>query len=119
MSNSSFMGKLKLSFWDALLWVGAVLVLVWALLKALGWIHSPVWVEMVPFFGAGASLVGASYKLGKMAKGIEDTQQKVDQLVKIEDRFKLLEHEHNLCKDGKMHIPHNRDSHSLNNNRRF
>jgi len=107
----------SISFWDFLLWLGALLILAWALLKIFGVIHSPVWVEMIPFLGAGASLVGEAYKLGKIKNRIEETERKVDKLLGMEERFRKIENEHNLCMDGKLSI-HTNNKHSNNNSNR-
>jgi hypothetical protein len=103
-SSNNMSRRINLSFWDFLLYSGALLILGWALLKAFGVIHSPVWFEMIPYFGAGASLVGGAYKLGKIKNVIEVTEKKVDKLLVIEERFKKIENEHNLCMDGKLNI---------------
>lgn len=95
----------KLSFWDYVIFGGAVLILLWAFLKAVGIIHSPVWVEMLPYFGGGLSIIGGAYKLGKIKKGIEETDKKVDQILIIEERFKKIETEHNLAIEGKLKCP--------------
>ncbi len=86
--------------------LGALLILVWALLKAMGIIHSPAWVEMLPYFGGGISVLGGAYKLGKIKKGIEDTEGKVDRILKIEERFNILENEHKLAMEGKLRLKH-------------
>ena len=95
----------KLDAWSALILIGAVLIIVWALLKVAGIIKSPIWVEMIPYFGVGASMVGGAYKLGKIMKGIEDTNQKVDNLVGLETRFNKIEHEHGLAMSGQLKCP--------------
>lgn len=98
--------KKGLDFWDAAIIIGSIIILGWALLKALGVIHSPTWVDMMPYFGGGISILGASYKLGKIKKGIENTQEKVDKLLKLEERFNRIEHEHNLAMSGKLNVKH-------------
>jgi hypothetical protein len=59
---------------------------------------------MLPYFGGGASLIGGAYKLGKIKNGIEETQRKVDSLLEFERRFRKVEHEHNLCMEGKLNV---------------
>ena len=97
-------------FWDALVWIGILLILGWAFLKAIGVISSPVWVEVIPYFGGGVSILGitcgVSYKLGKIMSEIKQTQEKVDRIVNIEERFSKLEHEHNLAMNGKLEVKH-------------
>lgn len=96
--------KKGIDFWDVLIIIGSALILGWALLKALGIIGSPVWVDMLPYFGGGTAIIGAAYKLGKIKKGIEETQAKVDKILKIEERFNKIEHEHNLAIQGKLKL---------------
>lgn len=99
-----------LDFWDILMLVGALLILFWAILKAFGIITSPIWIEMVPYFGAGVALLGAVYKFGKMARRIEDTERVVhiiaDRLYNLDGRFNKVENEHNLCLAGKLKVKH-------------
>lgn len=75
----------KLKIWDVLLWLGAILILGWALLKSFGIIHSPIWVEMVPYLGVGISIIGGAYKIGKIS-------EKIDKISSIKERFDKLEH---------------------------
>lgn len=97
----------KKSFWESLVWIGAIIILGWVLLKIIGVISSPVWVEMLPYFGGGLSIIGAAYKLGKIKKGIEQTEEKVEKIIKIEERFNKIEHEHELAMNGKLNVKHN------------
>ena len=96
--------KESVDIWDILILSGAVIILLWAILKAFGIINSPAWVEVLPYFGAVASIIGAAYKLGKIKKGIEQTKSKVDRILVMEQRFSKIEHEHNLAMDGKLRI---------------
>ena len=92
----------KRSFWDYLIWIGIALILGWALLKSFGIINSPIWVDMIPYFGVGGAAIGGSYKLGKIMNGIEQTEKKVDKLLEIEKRFDEVERTHNLCMSGEL-----------------
>ncbi len=84
------MQKGERDIWTALIIFGALLILIWALLKAFGIIQSPVWVEMVPYIGGGISIIGGAYKLGKIKKGIGETEDKVDKILEIEERFNKI-----------------------------
>ncbi len=100
------MEKRSLELWDIIILIGAILIIIWALLKSFGVINTAIWVDMIPYFGASASIIGAAYKLGKIKKGIEDTQEKVNRILKIEERFNRLENEHKLAMNGKLNISH-------------
>ena len=98
--------KEAIDFWSILIFLGALAIFIWALLKAVGMIHSPAWVEMLPYFGGAASITGLAYNLGRIKKGIEITDNKVDEILKIEERFNKVENEHNLAMQGKLKITH-------------
>lgn len=100
------MAKRDWDFWDIVILIGALIILFWAVLKALGIISSPVWLDVMPYFGVGAAIIGGVYKLGKIKRGIEDTERKVDKILNIEERFSKLEHEHKLAMEGKLKIKH-------------
>ncbi|MFA5020349.1 MAG: hypothetical protein WC533_04605 [Candidatus Pacearchaeota archaeon] len=87
--------KRGFDFWDFLIFIGVIIILGWALLKTLGIINSPIWLEMMPYYGAGLAGLGGAYKLGKIMNGVE-------RLLRIEERFNKLEHTHNMCIDGKL-----------------
>ena len=73
----------KGDFGTILMKVGALLILGWAFLKIIGVIESPVWVEMIPYIGGGAGILGVTYHLGKIMKGIEETEGKVNEVLEI------------------------------------
>ena len=96
------MQKEDITFWDVILWLGIIAIFLWALLKSFGVINSPIWVDMIPYFGLAGSAVGGAYKLGKIMECIENTNQKVDRLLEIEKRFENIETSHNLCINGEL-----------------
>jgi len=88
-----------------------ILISVWVLLKIAGVIHSPIWVDMIPYLGIIASGIAVFYKLGKIMKGIEVMAEKVnristleDKLTSIDNRLSILEHDHKLILDGKIKV---------------
>lgn len=94
--------SVKRSFWDYLIWIGIALILGWALLKSFGFINSPIWIDMIPYFGVGGAAIGGAYKLGKIMNGIEGTEKKVDKLLEIETRFNDIEKTHKQCLNGEL-----------------
>jgi len=98
--------KKRISFWDALLWGGGILILVWALLKIFGVINSPIWIEMLPFLGGGGAIVGGAYKLGKIMRGIELTNRKVDNISNdfsgLKENFNKVKNNQMLCIKGQL-----------------
>jgi len=77
-------GKKK-DIWDIimtiLIWLGIAALLIWAILKGLGVLHSPVWIDMIPYYGIGVAGAGSLYKLGKIKRSIEVTEEKVNELI--------------------------------------
>lgn len=98
--------KKSFAWWDVLIIGGALLILSWALLKSLGVIHSPAWVEMIPYMGAGASILGIAYKTGEVMNVIKIIRQDVNKLLSMEEKLNKLEFEHNLAMCGKLKMVH-------------
>jgi len=96
----------KTTFWDYLIYIGAAMIIGWALLKSFGVISSPVWVEMLPYLGIGISIAGVGYRFGRMVEGIRNTDRKVNKLLEIDEKFRSVEHEHNLFMNGKLRMEH-------------
>ncbi|MBI5228788.1 hypothetical protein HY991_01665 [Candidatus Micrarchaeota archaeon] len=74
-----------------LVYLGALSIIVWALLKSLRIIQSPIWVEMVPYFGGGISLLALAYKAGKLMQTVEEIASKMKDVVGINERLLKLE----------------------------
>jgi len=68
-------------------YVGALAIVAWAILKAAGIIHSPIWVEMIPFIGAGATLLGLVYKAGKVMQEITSIKNDLSLVVRAVGHF--------------------------------
>lgn len=74
---------MKLSIWELLGYAGILLILLWYILKGLGVIQSPVFVEMLPYLGA--ALAG-----GSIIQIVRDTK---DRVVKLEDKTNKINEE--------------------------
>lgn len=59
------------------LYAGALAILAWALLKSLHVIQTPVWVEMIPFFGGGVSLLALAYHAGKLVQKVDEISERL------------------------------------------
>ncbi len=44
--------------WYALFWIGILITLAWTILKAVGVIKTPIWVEMIPWISVIAAVIG-------------------------------------------------------------
>lgn len=80
---------------DVLIWLGIAAVTLWALGKAMGWISSPVWVDMIPIFGGVATVAGISIKVGRVLQKLDVVIDDVDRIegeVKgVDKRVTMLE----------------------------
>lgn len=98
--------KGQLDFGRATIFASSVIILVWAFLKSFNIIHSPAWVEAIPYFGVGFAILGMVYELGRIIKGVEHTENKVNKLIDMEKKLNKIEHEHDLAMNGKLHLRH-------------
>ncbi len=73
---------------DALIWLGIVAVTLWALGKAMGWISSPLWVDMIPIFGAIATVAGISIKVGRVLQKLDVV---INDVERIEGEAKVID----------------------------
>ncbi len=80
---------------DLLIWLGIAAVTLWALGKAMGWISSPVWVDMIPIFGGVATIAGISIKvvrvLQKLDVVIGDVERIEGEIKGVDKRVTVLE----------------------------
>jgi len=80
---------------DLLIWLGIAVVTLWALGKVMGWISSPVWVDMIPIFGGIATIAGISIKVGRVLQKldvvIDDVEGMKDEIKTIDKRVTVLE----------------------------
>lgn len=70
----------KDKFWQWMMYLGAITILIWALLKTFGIINTPISIEMIPYYATGISLLGISYKAGKIIRTVETTEKRLDKL---------------------------------------
>ncbi|MCK9573044.1 MAG: hypothetical protein M0R20_01395 [Candidatus Omnitrophica bacterium] len=77
------------NFATFLIWGGIIGIFLWAAGKSLGLIHSPAWVEMMPYFFGGGSLGGIAIYCGKVLNrldrvedDVKDIDNKVDEIVR-------------------------------------
>ncbi len=79
----------------ALIWLGIAAVTVWALGKAIGWISSPIWVDMIPIFGGSQPLQGSAYWWGRVLQKpdvvISDAGGWKGEIKAIDKRLTVLE----------------------------
>ena len=96
----------KVSFWDFLIWTGIALVLIWILLKTFGVMNSPIWFEMLPFYGLVGTSIGMAYKFGQVMENInhrfDRTDEKINQLLEMKEDLIKVKQNQFLCMEGKL-----------------
>ncbi len=94
-------------FLGDLIWIGAVVILLWALAKSFGWINSPAWIEMIPFFAGAGSVIGGAFKIGQMSKTLNNVDTKVGavktELDELNSSFLTVKHNQEECISGRRH----------------
>jgi len=84
---------------DVLTWIGILIIVLWALGKSTGLISSPVWVEMIPVYGAATALAGISIGIGRTLQKLDRVITDVEQINRtIMDHDKQL---HVIEQEGK------------------
>ena len=79
-------------FWDYVILTCGIIILIWALLKSFGLIYSPIWTEMIPYYGIGITVIAAIYKLGKFKQFMNMKFKHIDFRFKgIEKRLDKIE----------------------------
>jgi len=63
--------KRSLNFWDILAWIVLGLILLWLILKTLGIINSPLWLEYAPIYGAVYIAGWQIHKLAIVAREVD------------------------------------------------
>ena len=93
------MTERRISFWDFLFWIALIILLLWVILKGLGYINTPAFVEIIPYI-SGIFIAGAIYQQ------FRNMQNDISYIKYVNKRFLKIEHEHNLFLEGKMRFKH-------------
>lgn len=70
----------KHNIWDRLAWIVLFLILIWLILKVMGVINTPLWLEYSPIFGA---VYLAGWAISKLDSTNEDVKQVKGQIAGI------------------------------------
>ncbi|MAG02627.1 hypothetical protein CMI42_04790 [Candidatus Pacearchaeota archaeon] len=63
------------SFWDVIAWVVLILIVVWLILKLLGVINTPDWLEYSPIFGLVYLAGWGMHKLENISEDVRDLKK--------------------------------------------
>ena len=87
------MDKRGISFWDILAWIVLGLILLWLILKTLGVINSPLWIEYAPIYGAVYIAGWQIHKLAIVAREVEGLKKfkeaTINEINNIKTNFKI------------------------------
>lgn len=81
--------KKRLSIWDILAWIVLFLILVWLILKTLGIINTPLWLEYAPLYGAVYIAGWQIHKLGAVAEDVNELKRFKDATIKEIHQMKI------------------------------
>lgn len=63
--------KHDFDYTDVLIWGSITVLILWIIGKLTGVIHSPAWVELVPFITIAGAIIGISLKAGIVLQKID------------------------------------------------
>lgn len=69
------MKEKKVSIWDVLAWIILVGILVWLVLKTLGIINTPLWLEYAPLYGVVYLAGWQIHKLETVAREVHELKR--------------------------------------------
>ncbi len=72
--------KVKGLIETVMFWASIATLVLWALGKSFGIIHSPNWMEMVPYFTIAIAVSSASTKVGRTIERIDHMDKEVNSL---------------------------------------
>jgi outer membrane murein-binding lipoprotein Lpp len=70
----------EIDIWTVIYFASILGLILWVIAKLLGWIHSPVWVEMLPYSTIIFGIVAGTVKAGKYLQKIDGLCSKVDKI---------------------------------------
>ena len=62
----------KINIWDIIAWLALAFIVVWLLLKTLGIINTPLWLEYSPLYAAAYIAGWQIHKLDSVAKEVHE-----------------------------------------------
>ena len=86
---------MRISFADIIFWIALLVLLVWIILKAFGFINTPAIVEIIPYV-SGIFIAGAVWQQ------FRNMQDDLHQIKEATRRFLRVEHEHDLFMGGNL-----------------
>lgn len=87
--------RIKPDIADVMIGGGLAIVILWMFGKLVGWISSPLWVDMLPLAGFIIAIAGISVKIGRTLEKIDNMLTAINRLetnaISAENRLTALE----------------------------
>ncbi len=80
---------IKHNFWDILVWVVLVGIVLWLILKAMGLINTPLLLEYAPYFGIAYVVGWNVHKLNNISDSVNKFEKFKDETIKEIHNLKL------------------------------
>lgn len=65
----------RISIWDIIAWLALAFIVVWLILKTLGIINTPLWLEYSPLYAAAYIAGWQISKLGRVAEDVGELKK--------------------------------------------
>ena len=66
------MKKIQINIdWSVVFWLGVITVFLWLIAKAVGLIHTPWYLEAIPYIGSFIALLAMAKEIGKFVYKVE------------------------------------------------
>lgn len=66
------MKKIQINIdWSVVFWIGIIIVFLWLIARAAGLIHTPLILEILPYLGGFAALVGGMREITKFVNKVD------------------------------------------------
>jgi hypothetical protein len=79
----------KWNVWDVIAWIVLILIFIWLVLKTLGIINTPVWLEYSPLYGAIYLAGWAMHKLENVSREVNDLKNFKEATIKEINNIKI------------------------------
>ena len=97
------MKKRKMDIWKIIFWFGVISLFLWLLAKTLGFINTPLIIELIPLFSSLAILFGGIKQIAKFIHRVENGLSNIiflkEKIENIENKIEIIKFDvHSLNK---------------------
>jgi len=88
------MVKEKLDIWDVIAWIVLALILIWVILKTLGIINTPLWLQYAPVYGAVYLAGWNIHKLDVVTRDVKELKKfkhvTIEKITRLEHKLNFV-----------------------------